>query len=105
MSGEQAESIEREINYLENNAERTRYGDFHRKGYFIGSGVVEAGCKTVVGRRMKQSGMFWSESGAENILSLRCALLGTHFDAAWEARKPILAAQRRKARRWSPSDN
>ena len=105
MSEGQAGNIEREINYLETNAERTRYGDFRKEGYFIGSGVVEAGCKTVVGRRMKQSGMFWSEPGAENVLSLRCVLLGPHFDAAWEARKPILAAQRRKARRWSPSDN
>lgn len=99
------ESVEREIGYLENNKSRTRYGEFRERGCFIGSGVVEAGCKTVVGRRLKQSGMFWSERGAEDLLSLRCLLLGPHFDASWNARAPILAAQRKKARRWSPSLN
>ena len=105
MDEEQIKAVEREINYFQTNAERTRCGQFRAQGYFIGSGVVEAGCKTVIGRRMKQSGMFWSLPGAEHLLSLRCLLLGPHFDAAWEARKPILAAQRNQARRWIPSDN
>lgn len=105
MDDEQIKVIQREINYFQTNAERTRYGDFRAQGYFIGSGVVEAGCKTVIGRRMKQSGMFWSVSGAEHLLSLRCLLLGPHLDAAWEARKPILAAQRNHARRWCNSNN
>ncbi len=76
-------SLWREIAYLQSHASRTRYGHYQVQGWFIGSGVVEAGCKTVVGRRLKQSGMFWSESGAENILSLRCLILGSHFDDAW----------------------
>ena len=99
------ETIRREIEYFQTNAERTRYGHFRQKGFFIGSGVVEAGCKTVVGRRFKQSGMFWSQNGAEDLLSLRCLLLGPHFDSAWKARAPILSAQREKTRRWSPSLN
>jgi hypothetical protein len=67
------------IAYLENNLERMSYGTYRKLGYFIGSGVVEAGCKTVVGKRMKGSGMFWSEKGGQGILDLRCALLSDRF--------------------------
>ncbi len=101
----QLEIISREIEYFRTNAERTRYGFFRQKGFFIGSGVVEAGCKTIVARRFKQSGMFWSKTGAEDLLSLRCLLHGPHFDSAWKARTAILNSQREIARRWSPSLN
>jgi hypothetical protein len=94
------EAIMSQINYLESHAGRTHYGRFRQEGLFIGSGVVEAGCKTVVGRRLKQSGMFWSQAGAENILSLRCLVLGPHFDAAWTELKTINAQEQLKARRW-----
>ena len=50
---------------------------------------------------MKQSGMFWGEPGAEALLGVRCQILGPHFEAAWQARKAILATQRRKALQWS----
>ena len=98
-------AIEGEIAYLESHATRTHYGEYRAKGYFIGSGVIEAGCKSVVGRRFKQSGMFWSETGAEDLLSLRCQMLGPRFEDIWKARAPILAHQRAKARRWLPSPN
>jgi hypothetical protein len=98
-------AIQGEVDYLESHASRTHYGEYRAKGYFIGSGVIEAGCKTVVGRRLKQSGMFWSETGAEDILSLRCLCMGPHFDAAWKARRTLLAIKRSKARRWSPVEN
>ena len=57
-----------------------------KKGYFIGSGVVEAGCKTVIGARCKQSGMRWSISGAENILALRCIHSSRRNDEFWKHR-------------------
>ena len=98
-------AMESEIAYLESHATRTHYGEYRAKGYFIGSGVIEAGCKSVIGRRFKQSGMFWSETGAEDLLSLRCQILGTRFDDIWKARAPILAKKRAKARRWLPSPN
>jgi hypothetical protein len=44
------------------------------QGWFIGSGVVEAGCKNVVGKRLKQSGMFWSEPGATCVLNFHTLL-------------------------------
>jgi hypothetical protein len=98
---EEIAAIHGNLAYFENQAARTRYGDFRARGYFIGSGVIEAGCKCVVGRRLKQSGMFWSETGAENLLSLRCLLLGPHAAAAWEARPQIVALHHAKARRWT----
>jgi len=101
MTSEQLETVRREMEYFETNARRTRYGHFREKGYFIGSGVIEAGCKTVVGRRMKQSGMFWGETGSEALLGIRCQILGPNFEAAWQARKPILATQRRKNLQWT----
>ncbi len=66
---------QREIEYLENHRSRMDYRRYRTQGWFIGSGVVEAGCKHVVGQRLKQSGMFWTEDGATAILTLRCALL------------------------------
>jgi len=95
------ETALREIAYFTTHIERTRYGYFRSQGYFIGSGVIEAGCKAVIGRRLKQSGMFWGESGAENILQLRCLLKSPHFPAAWQARRPLITARQAKARRWS----
>lgn len=66
---------QREIAYLENHRARMDYRRYRANGWFIGSGVVEAGCKHVIGQRLKQSGMFWTESGASAVLTLRCALL------------------------------
>jgi hypothetical protein len=105
LCAERAVEARRQISYFEGHATRTRYGEFQAKGYFIGSGVIEAGCKCVVGRRLKQSGMFWSESGAENLLAMRCLILGPHLDAAWAARSKLLKIQQAKARRWLPNPN
>jgi hypothetical protein len=96
------EAIQLQINYLESHSSRTHYGHYQTQGWFIGSGVIEAGCKTVVGRRLKQSGMFWSQTGAEDILSLRCLVLGPHFNATWKARRQLLNEQQAKSRRWAP---
>jgi hypothetical protein len=98
-------TIEREIAYFTTNSQRTRYGEFRTKGYFIGSGVVEAGCKTVVGHRLKQSGMFWSQRGGNDLLALRCLIMSDTFTQVWQARLPLLANQRSKAPRWSSKPN
>jgi hypothetical protein len=82
----QAEAVEQELGYFVRNVSRMQYGTFRAKGYFIGSGVVEAGCKTIIGGRCKQSGMFWSESGAENILALRCIHSSRRLDQFWKYR-------------------
>jgi hypothetical protein len=77
------EDILKALKYFQKNRDRMLYKSFRKKGYFVGSGVVEAGCKTVVGKRTKQSGMFWHVDGAQNVLSTRCAVLGHLFDAYW----------------------
>ena len=69
------------------------YGTYRAKGWFIGSGVVEAGCRTVVGKRLKQSGMFWSEEGATGVLNFRTLLLSGRFDAVWKDRANTHAAK------------
>ena len=75
----------KQIAYLRRNRSRMRYQTFLQAGYFIGSGVVEAACKTVVGQRLKQSGMLWGLKGAGHILTVRAALLSRWFDAFWKA--------------------
>jgi len=81
-----AEIVQREANYFEQNKERMRYPEFRKRGFFVGSGVVEAGCKTVVGR-LKQSGMFWTVRGANAIIALRCCHLSAKFEDYWDARR------------------
>lgn len=87
-----AAAVEKALHYFVTNVSRMQYGTFRDAGYFIGSGVVEAGCKTVIGGRCKQSGMFWSEPGAENILALRCIHSSRRLDRFWKHRLNTKAA-------------
>jgi len=80
------EVCEREIGYFDKNKKRMRYDDFRRRGLFVGSGVLEAGCRTVIGQRLKQSGMHWSVKGANNIIALRCCLFSNRWEDFWENR-------------------
>jgi hypothetical protein len=80
------EAIRKARAYFETNANRMRYARFHRQGLFVGSGVVEAGCKTIIGFRLKQSGMRWTVRGANAIIALRCAELSGRWEEFWEAR-------------------
>lgn len=89
----QAKAVEEELGYFVNNVERMKYRTFRRQGFFIGSGVIEAGCKTVIGSRCKQSGMFWGEAGAENILALRCIHSSRRLEVFWKTRLNEQAAQ------------
>jgi hypothetical protein len=63
-----------------------RYAKFRAQGLFVGSGVVEVGCKNVIGQRLKQSGMEWSIRGADAIISLRCIIKSNRFEDCWESR-------------------
>ena len=89
----QAPAVEEALHYFVSNVSRMQYGTFRAAGYFIGSGVVEAGCKTVIGARCKQSGMFWSEPGAENILAFRCIHSSRRLDQFWKHRLDAKAAK------------
>jgi hypothetical protein len=70
--GPKNEQIAKELAYFTTNTHRMRYAHYRKMGMFIGSGVVEAGCKNVIGHRLKQSGMHWSTRGATGITTLRC---------------------------------
>lgn len=83
ISADMLQKIQGKIGYLENNRDKMQYGTFRQQGLFYGSGVVEAGCRAVIGKRLKQSGMFWSQPGAQNILALRCALMSNRWDECW----------------------
>lgn len=84
---EVAEKIRTEADYFQTNAERMRYPQFRRQHLFVGSGVIEAGCKTVIGSRLKQSGMFWTVRGANAIIALRTCHLNGRFEDYWETRR------------------
>jgi hypothetical protein len=86
-NAELTEKIRTETDYFERNAERMRYPKFRRQHLFVGSGVIEAGCKTVIGSRLKQSGMFWTVSGANSIIALRCCQINGRFESYWESRR------------------
>ena len=78
--------VERIVTLSMRDRDRMRYGDFRRQGLFVGSGVLEAGCRTVIGQRLKQSGMHWTVRGANNIIALRCCILSNHWEDFWEHR-------------------
>jgi hypothetical protein len=81
------EKLEKETPYFANNRERMRYQAFRAQGFFVGSGVVEAGCKTIIGSRLKQSGMHWTVKGANAIIALRCIYFSGLWEDFWAARK------------------
>ena len=68
----QREQVDKALGYFQTNAKRMTYAYFREHGHFVGSGAVEAGCKAVIGQRLKQSGMRWTVRGAAGIATLRC---------------------------------
>lgn len=66
--------------YFTTNKHRMQYARFRRLGMFVRSGTVEAGCKAVIGQRLKLSGMRWSDPGATSIITLRCQNATTHHN-------------------------
>lgn len=85
-NAELIQAIRNEAEYFDANRDRMRYPEFREKNLFVGSGVIEAGCKTVIGSRLKQSGMFWTVRGANAIIALRCCCISGEFEGYWEER-------------------
>jgi hypothetical protein len=77
--------IKTEMEYFQHNAKRMRYAEFRSQGLFVGSGVIEAGCKTIIGQRLKLSGMHWTVAGANAIIALRCCQMSNRWEEFWEA--------------------
>lgn len=80
------QALRQALHYFEANAAQMRYAWFRQQQFFVGSGVVEAGCRTVIGQRLKQSGMRWSVRGANAIIALRCCLISDRFEDFWASR-------------------
>lgn len=80
---QRARVVRRVLKHFGNNRERMRYATFLARGLPVGSGPVEAACKTVVGNRLKRSGMRWSHEGGQNVLNLRAAVKSNRWDTLW----------------------
>jgi hypothetical protein len=85
LTGVKKDELDTALGYFENNAPRMRYHWFRRCGLFVGSGLVESGCKAVIGQRLKLSGMRWTTSGADAIATLRCQQASRPEDRIWPA--------------------
>jgi hypothetical protein len=72
IDGPKGDAVDKQVTYFETNAHRMRYAYYRKLAMFVGSGVVEAGCKSVLGARLKRSGMHWTARGATAITTLRC---------------------------------
>ena len=86
LIGVKKDEIDTALGYFENNAPRMRYHWFRQCGLFVGSGLVEAGCKSVLGHRLKRAGMHWTVNGADAIAALRCQQASRPEDQIWTAR-------------------
>ena len=83
LPGEEAQAA---VGYFQNNRKRMRYAEFRRQGLGVFSGVVESGCKQVVGNRLKRGGMHWTVDGGNAIIALKCCLLSNRFEDFWARR-------------------
>ena len=72
-----------ELTYFQNQRDRMDYADYQARGLPIGSGVVEAACKTLATQRLKRSGMSWRD-GKQAILTIRSLQQSQRWSAAWE---------------------
>ncbi len=71
------------VTYLRNNRERMDYPAYEARGLPIGSGEVEAQCKTLVQQRCKQAGMRWHRRGLEPLLRVRAAVRDGRYERAF----------------------
>ena len=83
LYGVKATDRDKALTYFQTNTVRMRYAHYRKLGMFIGSGNVEAGCKAVIGQRLKLSGMRWTRPGATGILTLRCRQASGQWDQIW----------------------
>ena len=81
MKESQREDVERSITYFQNHQHQMGYYRYRKKNWPIGSGVIEAACKVIIKQRLCNSGMKWTDSGAKNVLAIRCF---DKSDGMWE---------------------
>ena len=88
-AGTRKKIIDQQIRYFQTHRDHMNYMELQERDLPIGSGVVEAACKTLVTQRLKRSGMSWSQEGGQAILTLRSLLQSDRWHRGWT----ILAAQ------------
>ncbi len=79
-----ARERDKALHYFETNAHRMRHKHFRALGMFVGSGTVEAGCKAIIGQRLKLSGMRWNIPGATGLATLRCQQASNRWEQIWQ---------------------
>jgi hypothetical protein len=82
-SGNKRKRLEAELTYFGNQQSRMRYAEYLRLNLPIASGVMEASCKTLVTQRLKRSGMTWTNTGGQAILTLRSLIQSNRWRSAW----------------------
>jgi len=76
--------LKTELTYFTRNKKRCEYARLKAEQKPIGSGIVEAACKSVVQMRLKRSGQDWDDDGGQAILTFRSILLSKQLDTVWE---------------------
>jgi hypothetical protein len=92
LEGVKKDEAGKELGYFLNNAPRMRYKWFRSRGLFVGSGLVESGCKAVIGQRLKLSGMHWTIRGADAITALRCEQASRPGTQIWQRPRHQIAS-------------
>lgn len=82
--GEDGKAVDKSLRYFEEGEQFMKYAEYRAKGWFIGSGVIEAACKNVVAKRFCSSGMFWSGSGLDAMLPLRAIIKSGRYVEFWK---------------------
>jgi len=85
LRGEAASIRDAQVTYFTNQAPRMAYDRYRADGWDIGSGMIESGCKTVIGQRQKGSGMRWTDAGAQTVANVRLLLFNAEWDEHWAA--------------------
>jgi hypothetical protein len=87
LSKSRRKDLATEWTFFRRNQHRMHYARFRRRGLPIGSGPVEAACKSIVKTRLCRSGMRWSRRGGQRILNFRCYVKSGLWDEFWNAYK------------------
>jgi hypothetical protein len=91
-TGRTPEAVIDAVSYLTTHRDRMRYAEDRARGIQIGSGVIESGCKRVLGARLKQAGMIWKVDGAREVAKVRTWLKGRRWAEAIALRPPLMRA-------------
>ena len=86
LSSRRLEKLDKQITFFERNQKYMTYASFLKRGLPIGSGPVEAACKTVVKTRMGRSGMRWNRQSGQHVLNLPTYALSDQWDEFWDTK-------------------